>query len=744
MSRRRPVRVLGLLLCVALAFSGFVANADAKRMSKAKKQAISKQLMRAVKKNPKVIGQRWFLKKASQVNWTLPTTIRLLPVKDQAGTRVANVETTLAAPANANDTSITVADATGFTVGSVAFVGVGTSTNDARTVTGISPGNVLTLSAGLPNNHGAGQRVSTLPNGANYATLDLGPSLGARSIGLGGYVNADINFNDAFDGGNLGDVKVAIKPGGGISTTSVALLANDAVSGSNGQQDPYNAIFVGTVLDNSGQLDLTFNGTDVASVAAGSVNPGSLANALASAIAALPNPVTGGPDLIGSNGVYVYAIPAGSGVTRFTITFTGPKFNGVHIPGRPYDAPAGLRKAGSNTAVFPLGAPQNDVLRLADGRPGTLDSEGNGGCNGFQANGQGPINPATGQGDVDHLGNISKSLTPGKNDNVGFGPSYGGSNEPADTVLRTGPLSIAVAAPKGAGTGPGAWSNGEGIPGDSLDKGIGVGTGIVQPAIGASGGVANLFGNPVRGMNTGRSLDVTVNLNTTINSIARQVDGAFPAPAGLPNETLGNISAYSNCRQAWTGGVDNYLTGIQLVGSLKISPAVTADGRLRIARVALKSSRPSSQSLAACLSPYQLYLRGNPFAYNAALGGTDTAFPIAPNVLPANTNGAENNGFNPLAVLLGSGLTAPSLANPVGAPSPNNPPSASTPAANVKCDADNGPLSRAPFNVKTVSNAGTAPTLSQVLSAGAAAAVRGDIDVKNLNGEVLIGTVAGG
>src|SRR3954465_4043248 len=116
---RRTLRVLGLTLIVAVFTSAFVANADARthKLSKAQKTAISKKLLRAAKKNPRVISKRWFLKKASLVSFSLPSTIRLDAVNDQAG------------------------------------------------------------------NHGA----------QNTATLDLGPSLGTRSINLGGSLHANIN-----------------------------------------------------------------------------------------------------------------------------------------------------------------------------------------------------------------------------------------------------------------------------------------------------------------------------------------------------------------------------------------------------------------------------------------------------------------------------------------------------------------------------------------------------------------------
>ena len=35
-----------------------------------------------------------------------------------------------------------------------------------------------------------------------------------------------------------------------------------------------------------------------------------------------------------------------------------------------------------------------------------------------------------------------------------------------------------------------------------------------------------------------------------------------------------------NCRQIWSGGVDNYIPGIRLQGNLRISPAITKDGKV--------------------------------------------------------------------------------------------------------------------------------------------------------------------
>jgi lysophospholipase L1-like esterase len=70
-------------------------------------------------------------------------------------------------------------------------------------------------------------------------------------------------------------------------------------------------------------------------------------------------------------------------------------------------------------------------------------------------------------------------------------------------------------------------------------------------------------------------------------------------------------TTWSHCRQAYTGGVQNYIPGVRLQGSLHISPAITADGKLRIAKATLTSQSPASVALAACIYPYSLYTAEN-------------------------------------------------------------------------------------------------------------------------------------
>ena len=84
--------------------------------------------------------------------------------------------------------------------------------------------------------------------------------------------------------------------------------------------------------------------------------------------------------------------------------------------------------------------------------------------------------------------------------------------------------------------------------------------------IGKSGGQANLFGN-IPGKPYG--IDVTVNLATKINSILRSMDPDFVPLIG----TNPWPTTWSACRQAYTGAVQNYITGVHLTGNLHVKAA---------------------------------------------------------------------------------------------------------------------------------------------------------------------------
>src|SRR3954447_2862504 len=203
---------------------------------------------------------------------------------------------------------------------------------------------------------------------------------------------------------------------------------------------------------------------------------------------------------------------------------------------------------------------------------------------------------------VDDPARLVNSAAVGSSDNLGpsanpfpysSGSTPGGFSSapsPADSVLRTAPLSLQVATP--------------GTEVNQTDLSPNGPQGSQNVVLGKSGGQANLFGN-IPGKSSG--IDITVNLATKINSILRSVDPDFvPLLSSNPWPTT-----WAACRQAYTGAVQNYITGVHLKGSLRISPAITADGALRIAKASLTSADPAQVALAACIYPYSLYTAEN-------------------------------------------------------------------------------------------------------------------------------------
>src|SRR4051812_42687886 len=74
-------------------------------------------------------------------------------------------------------------------------------------------------------------RGATSSTNPNLAKIDLGASLGQRSIGLGGSLSGEIVFHDSYDGGALGNVDIELNPGPkALTTTSIPLLWNTDVT----------------------------------------------------------------------------------------------------------------------------------------------------------------------------------------------------------------------------------------------------------------------------------------------------------------------------------------------------------------------------------------------------------------------------------------------------------------------------------------------------------------------------------
>ena len=313
---------------------------------------------------------------------------------------------------------------------------------------------------------------------------------------------------------------------------------------------------------------------------------------------------------------------------------------------------------------------------------------------------------------VDDINAVTASKIPGNNDYVGGNPDpfpystqsdpgtaptngIGTTNAPttADTVLRTNALKLSVDP---AGTE---------VPITATTDGVSGSQNIVT---GKSGGQANLFGNiPGKGY----GIDVTVNLGTQINSILRVVDqDAFePLIAG------GNWpAAVFSCGQIWTGAVENHIPAVHLKGNLRISPGITADGKLRIAKATLNQLGDASRfAVAACLVPYA--------AYNKEQISSDTVTPSVPSTLAAPD---ETVSLASLPVDSTATRGAPAAAC-------NSAPTAFVASTALPPSTVNalGGVNASAFNGYTVNNSGS--TVS----------VAADLTVNNVSADVLIGDV---
>jgi len=310
--------------------------------------------------------------------------------------------------------------------------------------------------------------------------------------------------------------------------------------------------------------------------------------------------------------------------------------------------------------------------------------------------------PASGTtiGDINH---VAASKIVGDNDNVGGNPdpfpaspsfdpgADGTTGQPtaADTVLRTNALSLQVTAP---GEKTGSVTGGE------------------NQTAGKSGGSANLFGN-IPGKSVG--IDVTVNLETKINSIYRVVD----QDAFEPLIQGGNWpAAVFSCGQIWSGYTQNYIPGVRLTGSLKIAPGITSDGHLRIAKATINqhAGGPSQFQVAACLAPYA--------AYNAQQNSSDTVTPTVP--------GAASIGAADGSLALGS---LPVDEN-TERPAPNA-------ACNTAPTAFVASTALPPSTVTALSPAAVANGYSPNVGSGATVSVAAALTVNNVSADILVGDV---
>jgi hypothetical protein len=289
-------------------------------------------------------------------------------------------------------------------------------------------------------------------------------------------------------------------------------------------------------------------------------------------------------------------------------------------------------------------------------------------------------------------------------------------------VLRTNALSLSI-APAGQQVD---LATGTPIAPNTFPTG----QGSQNIIIGKSGGEANLFGN-IPGKAFG--IDVTVSLATRINSIFRiQDQDVYDTPLVAGSQYPAGIF---NCRQIWSGAVQNYIPGVRLTGNLRISPAITKDGKLRIAKASVNTSQPDHVALSACLMPYRAYDADAAAGYPTTTGaGGPASTPAVPTTAQGNAGTPSLATTGPLSLLPYNSSTLPKVtANTAAgrAPTPSDVVCNATPEALVRDSSLYGSVE--PMVAASAANGYT------TTASGAQATVAGDIIVNQLKVDVLIG-----
>ena len=606
-----------VLLLVALPV--LAAPASARTTSGGHAQRVRASLRKQIRKNPNVIRSRSFLRKAGLVDFKLPVTIRIRQP----------------CPAGSGG------------------------------------------SASCPSGAVRGTALNERANPT--AQVDLGPSLGQRTVALGGSLAGEVEFSDTYDGGALGNVSIKLLPSTKkfISTSSVPILWNPDASDPATRSD---ANWIAATEQAGGGLTPT---------------PSGLQQGCGDFLTNPPGNTPAVPPAAGSAySALMYGFQPVPPIAPY-----GP---GEGLPGYPYYDPAG---------------------------PGTTTTPA----------GYLPVYPG-----VDALDRLVSSNVVGNNDELGpvqtpfpypaIAP--GAFTQPPDvrsTVFRTNALQLAIAAP---GTQV-DQSTGTGVNGQPLLSNGPQGSQNI--IVGASGGQANLFGN-IPGKAYG--IDVTVSFSTVINAIARIMDqDAFHLPLLSGEHYPADVFA---CHQVWLGAVQNYIPGIRLQGDLRISPAITKDGKLRIAVASVQSSPTDVAhiALSACVFPFQAYL-----AYNFVAGslGFSTNAVAAP--IPPFTAGGNPPQFTPGGLWPVHSDALPIFYDTEKYPAPANPVfgSGQPPLAginNSKCNTAPWPLVQfaadPPNLVSSLAPASLANGYTTSVD-GSQVTVAGDINVNPVKVDVLIG-----
>ena len=527
------------------------------------------------------------------------------------------------------------------------------------------------------------------------AKVNLGPSLGSRDVAIAGALAAVVEFQDTYDGGALGNVNIKILPGNKtLTTSSVPLLWNDDISA--GRSD---ANFAKSLLNNGA------NGAPVGDLY-GKLYKGAYDQA-----------TFGGASPATAAGIAAgYAGPA--------FTFGENADMGCNDWRTGNGNTGGIVPAGYNSLFYGL----NYDLGFGTGAglPGYGVYTSTGSPNGVWL----PVKAAP---SVNNPDNIQAGGVTGNNDWIGTNPNpFPSGSAPTspmgynarDTVLRTNALSLGIA--------PGGVSVNMSTGTPTTAGGLTTAQGSQDVTLGYSGGQANLFGN-IPGKSVG--IDVTVNLETKINSIVRILDqDVFKSPSLIEGEDY--PAGIFNCAQIFTGAVQNYIPGVRLTGSLRIAPAITKDGKVRIAKATVQSdvNNPDRVALSACLFPAKPFNEYGP-------GSTDTSAKKIPTVGGVSAGGALVNYGTAGGLLALAGNTSlpvddvrryPNLAEGTG-------------PSTTPCNADTVPqladIIRKSGLTGTVSGLPTPtdPAYAGVTYNGSQASVAGDITVNPIDVDVLLG-----
>ena len=88
----RHTRSFGVLLVMVFALSAIIVAPASAKLTKHQKANIRHQLRKQIKKNPRLIHSKRFIKRASLVNFKLPVTIRLRGSNSASNPNNANID----------------------------------------------------------------------------------------------------------------------------------------------------------------------------------------------------------------------------------------------------------------------------------------------------------------------------------------------------------------------------------------------------------------------------------------------------------------------------------------------------------------------------------------------------------------------------------------------------------------------------------------------------------------------------